>query len=139
MRYLVLSLLTSLVLTTTVYAQSITLDIAWDIPTTNLDGSPLTDLDGFLVCADTLPIPDASIPGCGAAERFVIIDETANFFVVDWSVLTYSGTVYIRMKAFDTTGNESPWSEELSAPFAVTQLPDGSGGPGPSAPVIRWR
>lgn len=83
-------------------------DLTWQAPTQNVDGTALTDLDGFAVYI-------------GQASRdytvsHVINDETATTatvtFTADW-LQPGGNDVYIAMTAFDSEGNESVYSNEI--------------------------
>ncbi len=77
--------------------------LAWDPPTTNTDGTPLTDLKGYKVYFGTAP---------GNYSRSMdISDPAATSFQVD---NLPAGTWYFALKAVDTSGNESSFSNEAS-------------------------
>ncbi len=97
------------------------LDLAWDAPTTNADGTSLTDLSGYRVYSGT-----TSLTSCppGSTPTFVA---SATPTPAPSTVVTYQlsgltdGTIYfVRVTAVDTSGNESPCSNEASA----AALPD---------------
>lgn len=77
--------------------------LAWDPPTKNEDGTPLTDLKGYKVFYGPSP---------GNYTRSLDInDPAATSFQVD---NLPSGTWYFSMKAVDTAGNLSKFSNEAS-------------------------
>lgn len=89
------------------------LDLSWNAPTTNSDGSPLTDLSGYRVYWGTSP--GSTTPPCNTNSTLV------------GNVSTYQltglieGTIYsVQVTALDTSGNESACSNEDSA----AALPD---------------
>jgi hypothetical protein len=95
------------------------LDLAWDAPTTNADGTPLTDLSGYWVYSATSSLsscPPASTP------RFVSSATPAPGTIVTYLLTGLTdGTIYfVRVTAVDTSGNESACSNEASA----AALPD---------------
>jgi len=79
----------------------------WVAPTTNTDGSPLTDLAGFKIyCGDSTGGPylrNVDVPG---ALSTTYTDNT-NILV------TGTGTSYCVATAYDTSGNESIYSVEV--------------------------
>ncbi|RJQ14299.1 MAG: hypothetical protein C4560_12655, partial [Nitrospiraceae bacterium] len=88
--------------------------LAWDPPTTNSDGSPLTDLAGYKVYI-----------GAGPGEYFQDID------VGDITSYTVSGLAvpyYFAVTAYDTSGNESGYSDEVSTVVAVPASDDFNSG-----------
>lgn len=101
------------------------LDIAWDAPTTNADGTPLTDLSGYRVYSGTVsqtPCPPAS------TSQFVASSTPAPSL---GTVVTYqltgltTGTIYfVRVTAVDTSGNESTCSNEPPGAAALPDPPD---------------
>jgi len=87
-----------------VYAGEATL--SWDAPTTNADGTPLTDLGGYKVY-------------CGTASR-VYGTPTDVGKVLTYKVINLSeGTKYFAVTAYDTSGNESCFSNEVSKNIIV--------------------
>lgn len=77
--------------------------VSWDIPTTNADGSNLTDLAGFLV-----HYGQASQNYTRSA---MVDDETINSVTIDD---LEGGTWYFMVTALDESGNESAPSPEVS-------------------------
>lgn len=75
--------------------------LLWDAPTKNIDGSPLEDLAGYKVYFGT------------ESKKY-----TASYDIKN--VTTYNidnlpdGQYYFAITAYDTSGNESPYSEEIS-------------------------
>lgn len=97
----------------------------WQAPTQNVDGTPLTDLDGYLVYF-------------GPASRnyrgnVSIDDPTATSatvsFAADWLQLG-DNEIFISMTALDSRGNESAYSNEIRR--TVTVIDDVA----PGAPII---
>ena len=84
--------------------------LAWDPPTTNADGTPLTDLAGYKVYYGIQPCN--GIPPCNYNHKFNIGNATT-YTVTN---LTEGVTYYFATTAYDTSGNESDYSNEV--PFA---------------------
>ncbi|MEW5742654.1 MAG: fibronectin type III domain-containing protein [Myxococcota bacterium] len=77
--------------------------LAWDPPTRNQDGTPLTDLKGYEIHYGPSP---------GNYTRSVTLnDPAATSFQID---NLPSGTWYFALKAVDTSGNVSTFSNEAS-------------------------
>ncbi len=77
--------------------------VSWDIPTNNVDGSPMTDLAGFRVHYGT------------ASQNYVEVVEvndatTGSKLIEDLEPATY----FFAVTAVDLAGNESATSEEVS-------------------------
>ncbi len=80
------------------------MSLAWDAPTTNADGTPLTDLAGFKIYYGTTPGvygTPKDVPG-------------ATVTTYDLTGLTPGTTYYIAATAYDTSGIESVRSSEVS-------------------------
>ena len=76
--------------------------LTWNPPTTNEDGSPLTDLAGYTVYWGTTSGDYTDQTDVGNVEQFL-------------STLPNNGlTYYFAVTAYDTSGNESRFSEEVS-------------------------
>lgn len=100
--------------------------INWQAPTQNVDGSPLTDLDGYRMYfglasrnyTDSVPIPDetqTSISNVTVALPFPGLGEH---------------TVFVAMTAYDAEGNESAYSNEVTFRVLIVD------GVAPNAPVL---
>ncbi len=88
--------------------------LSWDAPTTNEDGTPLTDLAGYTVYY-----------GIESANYTENID-VGN--VLTYTVTNLSdGTYYFAVTAYDTSGNESDYSNEVNESIVIA----------PAAPVLR--
>jgi hypothetical protein len=89
------------------------LEIEWDVPTTNADGSALLDLQGYRVYTGT------SVPNCpgtgfqslGAPDPSPSPGQT---FPATLTGLTAGTTYWIRVSAVDTSGNESACTTAVS-------------------------
>ena len=125
MRRLLAALLGLVLFGLVVAANAADIDIDWQPPTENVDGTPLTDLAGFRVYVSTTsgsytaPVADFADPLQTAATVSVplILQEGDN-------------NVYVVMTAYDDDGNESAYSNEVLRVVTVTD--DVS----PNAPVI---
>jgi hypothetical protein len=86
--------------------QSITVEVLdkvlrWQAPSQNVDGSPLTDLAGYVIYWGT--------GSRSYSSSFRINDP----FVTEWEANIAPGTYYFAMTAVDTEGNESGYSNEV--------------------------
>ena len=75
--------------------------LSWDAPTTNADGTPLTDLAGYKIYVSKSPGLYADSIDVGN----VLTKTLMNFC---------EGTYYFVATAYDTSGNESAYSNEVS-------------------------
>lgn len=84
--------------------------LTWDPPTTNMDGTPLTDLGGYKAYWGTTSGNYGSVISVG-------------------NVLTYTttglpdGTYYFAVTAYDIAGNESDFSNEVSKTITSVAIP----------------
>lgn len=78
--------------------------LEWDPPTMNEDGSPLTDLAGYKVYYG---------PGPRQYSEVVDVGDTTEY-TVDFLP---SGRIYFAVAAYDFSGNESFFSNEVSKSF----------------------
>jgi hypothetical protein len=75
--------------------------LTWDAPTTNADGTPLTDLAGYKVYYGT------------TSGNYTEVIDAGN--VTTYKVENLSpGTYYFTVTAYDNSGNESGYSNEVS-------------------------
>ncbi len=87
--------------------------LMWAAPTTNTDGSLITNLTGYKIYYGTV------------SGRYTASIDVGN--VTSLSVTTLSssvplpGSYYIAVTAYDTAGNESVYSNEISLSLAKTQ------------------
>ena len=100
------------------HAGDVSFTLSWESPTTNADGTPLTDLAGFNAYysmtsgdyndVDVIDIPDPLQTTVGI-------------------LLSYDILWYFVVTAYDTSGNESVWSDEVSKlkPTPDTTPPSG--------------
>ena len=101
--------------------------LAWQPSTTNADGTPCTDLAGYKIYYDTdqsgAPYDGADLAQ-GASPITVPVSSLADpsnpAFVL--SGLTTGTTYYIAVTAYDTSSNESGYSNEID-PFVDTTAP----------------
>src|SRR5215831_3937558 len=88
------------------YAEAGSVSISWSPPTTNDDGTPLTDLAGYRIYLGTSP------PACGGTPFRTITSAQAASTIV--TGLT-AGTIYFaRVTAVDSAGDESACSGTAS-------------------------
>jgi hypothetical protein len=78
--------------------------LSWTIPSTNEDGTPLTDLAGFRIYYGT-------VMGI-YSDPTVIYNPGISTLVID--NLSFGSTYFFVATAFDETGNESEFSNEIS-------------------------
>ncbi len=128
----------ALLLFTCLTASGVEADItvAWDAPITNSDGSTLTDLAGYKIYYDTdgtgapyngIGITQGSSP---VTVPLASLSDVSNpEFVL--SGLTVSTTYYIAVTAYDTSANESGYSNEITA----TESPPPMGNDPPTAGI----
>jgi hypothetical protein len=84
-----------------------TAQLSWDPPTTNSDGSELTDLAGFRISYGTSP---------GQYQTVVDVPgSAANAFTL---TLNAAGTYYFAMQAYNTAGAAGPYSTEVSKSYS---------------------
>lgn len=83
--------------------------LLWTAPATNVDGSPITDLGGYKVYYGTSTGVYTVVKDVGNVNT-VNIQTTLGFL---------KGTYYFVVTAYDTAGNESDYSNEVSATFVV--------------------
>ena len=88
--------------------------LTWDAPTTNTDGSPLTDLGGYKLYCGSSVGTYAPIRDVGNVLEYPISNDLAD------------GTHHCVATAYDTSGNESAYSTEVVFPLDRV---------GPGAPV----
>jgi hypothetical protein len=75
--------------------------LRWQAPTQNVDGSPLTDLGGYVIY-------------WGADSRaYTGSHRIPSPHVTQWAANIAPGTYYFAMTAFDAEGNESGYSNEI--------------------------
>lgn len=86
--------------------------LAWDAPTTNADGTPLTDLAGFVV-AISAAAEDLNTGGVQLArvkvEDPVLLEQALTPLVEGLQPNTYQ----LWVLAYDESGNKSEWSQPL--------------------------
>jgi len=85
----------------------------WDPPTVNADGSPLTDLAGFVVVV-TRDGEDPNTTGTAVAQLNVS-DPAATQTIVDLTQLDPAIVYRAWVAAYDDAGNRSPFTSTASA------------------------
>lgn len=103
-KILVAILLLLLVVSGTSYAGQASL--TWDAPTTNVDGTPLTDLAGYKVYFGTA----SGVYGPAVDVKNVTVHTVTGLS---------EGIKYFVVTAYDTSGNESAYSNEVSKNIVV--------------------
>lgn len=83
--------------------------IYWTAPTTNGDGTPLTDLGGFKVYCGSSPGVYTVAKDVGNVSTYLISND-----------LPKDGVYYCAVTAYDVNGNESILSNEVSFPLDRT-------------------
>ncbi|RMF86394.1 MAG: fibronectin type III domain-containing protein, partial [Nitrospinota bacterium] len=96
----ILSLLLVLFLFSTGHAVQV--QLVWDAPTTNADGTPLTDLAGYKVYYGQSSRNYGSPVDVGNQTTYILAG------------LSRGETYYFAVTAYDTSGNESEFSEEVT-------------------------
>lgn len=76
--------------------------LTWEAPTTNVDGTPLTDLAGYKIYYGV---------SSGEYTKVIIITDNITTYTIE---NLSSGTYYFAVTAYDTAGNESAYSNEVS-------------------------
>jgi len=101
--------------------QPLDLRISWTRPTHNTDGTVLTDLAGYYICLSlSEPIP-ADFPTRDRALMTETCTVVVDITVLDAEAAEHSIQVpvnsedilYARIAAYDTSGNESDYSDEV--------------------------
>src|SRR5713101_4896805 len=95
------------------------LDATWTAPTTNTDGSPLTDLASYRVYYGTgsAPCPGPSFYPVASSTSSPPPNQTVSFRLTGLSTGT---TYFVAITAVDTGGMESACSSVASAPSRIT-------------------
>ncbi len=79
-----------------------TATLTWEPPATNTDGSPLIDLGGYVLHIGLAPDDYTQNMDVGDVTTYVLDD------------LDYDVTYYLAVTAYNTSGNESGYSNKLS-------------------------
>ena len=109
MKKILMALMLLLLSVSPVYAGEATL--TWDAPTTNADGTPLTDLGGYKVYYGVAPRIYGTPTDVGKVLTYKVINLS-------------EGTKYFAVTAYDTSGNESCYSNEVSKTIVVSPACD---------------
>jgi hypothetical protein len=75
--------------------------LAWDAPSTNTDGSPLTDLAGYKIYYGTSSGSYTTIIDVGNVTTYIVNNLT-------------SGTYYFTVTTYNTNGDESAYATEIN-------------------------
>ncbi len=94
-------------------AQSGILDLSWDAPTTNSDGTALTDLSAYRVYSGTssAPCPGSSYQVVPSPAPAPTVGDVINYQLTGLNTGT---TYFVRVTAVDTGGNESACSNQAT-------------------------
>jgi Fibronectin type III domain len=105
-RLLIVGLVLGSTLTAAVSADAASLSLSWNAPTTNADGTPLTDLVGYRVYVSTTNPSCPGTPSMSVASPTSAPSsgETASARITG---LTAGSTYFVRVSAVDTANNES--------------------------------
>ena len=89
--------------------------LTWDAPTTNADGTPLTDLAGYKIYYGTSPGNYITPIDAGCSPCSSSCPGTGQTTVCTYIVQNLTpGTYYFAITAYDTEGNMSMYSNEIS-------------------------
>jgi Big-like domain-containing protein/HYDIN/CFA65/VesB family protein len=107
-------LLSGILLTKTAPASAGILDATWIAPTTNIDGSPLTDLSSYRVYYGPAPspCPGPSLLSVASPTSSPTSNESVSLQLTG---LATGSLYYVAVTALDTSGNESTCSPTASA------------------------
>lgn len=83
--------------------------LSWTAPTTNSDSSPLTDLSGYKIYWGTSARTGTSAPG-GYSGTAVDVHNVTSYTM---DSIGDTGATYFSVVAYDTSGNESSFSNEV--------------------------
>ena len=101
-------LITIIALLFAISAYGADVQLAWDEPTTNADGTPLTDLAGYKVYRTTVQGDITGVTGTDVGN------------VTTWTdVDVPEGTYYYTATAYDTNGNESETSNYVTTTLSI--------------------
>jgi hypothetical protein len=97
-----------------VRAEAASLDVSWNAPTTNMDGTALTDLAGYHLYIGTSvpPCPGTSFWPVASSTSAPVSGEAVAYRIAS---LTAGVTYYTLVSAVDLAGNESPCTTSTSA------------------------
>jgi hypothetical protein len=76
--------------------------LSWNATATNIDGTPVKDIEGYKVYYGT------------ESKKYKVSYDVKNVTTYDIDDLIDWHTYYFAVTAYDTSGNESPYSEEIS-------------------------
>lgn len=115
-----------LFIATATASYSADVNLSWEAPTSNTDGSPASDIKGYRVHVGTAP---------GVYTRS---EETGNRTTATIGSLSESQTYYFAVTAFDSAGTESDPSNEIShsIPAATTAPEPVPATPTPTPPPV---
>lgn len=94
--------------------------LSWDAPTLNIDGTPCTDLAGYKVYVGTSSRNYSQVYDTGTLDTTFTLQLTDGYYC-------------FAVTAYDTSGNESDYSNEVCQEF-YTVVPDTTP---PSPPILK--
>ena len=108
-------------------AEAASVGLSWTAPTTNADGTPLSDLAGYRVYLATSP-PDCPGPSFFSVPSSTTAPSSGQTVSTRVTSLTVGTTYFASISALDTSGNESECSPTVSgaAQADFTVAPSGS-------------
>jgi hypothetical protein len=112
-RFLIVALTVAVVVAGPGSVDAASLSLSWNAPTTNVDGTPLSDLGGYRVYLAT------TSPACPGASFLTVSSPTTTpapgqTIVSRVTGLSAGATYFMRVTAVDTGGRESPCSDLAS-------------------------
>ncbi len=111
--------------------------LMWDAPTTNADGTPLTDLAGYRVYWGT---SSGNYTNSAVATRCYSCPTGSDGGGEDWECvvsLQPNTTYYFAVTAFDISRNESEYSNEVFKTTALATNPTGNIATSPTSSLCR--
>src|SRR5712691_4478797 len=94
-------------------ARAGTATLNWNAPTTNADGTPLTDLAGYKVYYGSVSVAYTQVMDVGLTSSPSAPSDVINN-------LADGNTYYFAVTAYNGSGNESGYSGEVSKAFSVS-------------------
>lgn len=123
MKYVLTILLVLLALSVAFAQDKADITFAWDLPTTNVDGSPLTDLAGFYLYEGVYVKDAGGIERCDPPWT-VIADIGPTVTQTMVTFLEKKGAYCVAGASYDTSGNVGPVGDSMPI-FTVKVLPNG--------------
>ena len=105
-----------LVYNSLLYAQSQTeiyVELTWNAPTTNEDGSPLTDLGGYRIYYGVTTKGVSERPSEFLYDKNIDVENVLDYIIGPLPIQSTTTTYYFSITAYDTQNNESKFSNEV--------------------------